>query len=390
MNKQYLDFPIFALGFRAFFALAGLFALILIAMWSSFFDGSIKMDNYYPATYWHAHEMLLGYSVAVIAGFLLTAVKNWTGIQTIQGAKLAGLCVLWIYGRLVPFYSEVLPDTVIALIDFSFLPVLAYFIAKPILQSGNIKNLFLVALLLLMAFGNGLIHAEILKINENSAEGGLNLVIGIIIMLILVIAGRVFPFFTERGLKGVIAIRNPTFDTLAVVSSGLVFGLLIFNIDGWLLTLSAILAVFSNVIRVSGWYVQKIWYVPLLWVLYLGYAWIILGFVFVALSSMSLISSSLAIHAFTVGGIGGLTLGMMSRVSLGHTGRILKASNTIALAFVFINIAAFFRVILPAILPSWYNSFLLISIYSWLAAFAFFVVVYMPILSAVRVDGEAG
>ena len=390
MNKQYLDFPIFALGFRAFFALAGLFALILIAMWSSFFDGSIKMDNYYPVTYWHAHEMLLGYSVAVIAGFLLTAVKNWTGIQTIQGAKLAGLCVLWIYGRLVPFYSEVLPDTVIALIDFSFLPVLAYFIAKPILQSGNIKNLFLVALLLLMALGNGLIHAEILKINENSAGGGLNLVIGIIIMLILVIAGRVFPFFTERGLKGVIAIRNPTFDGLAVISSGLVFGLLIFNIDGWLLTLSALLAVFSNVIRVSGWYVQKIWYVPLLWVLYLGYGWIILGFVFVALSSMSLISSSLAIHAFTVGGIGGLTLGMMARVSLGHTGRILKASNTIALAFVFINIAAFFRVILPAILPSWYNSFLLISIYSWLAAFAFFVVVYMPILSSVRVDGEAG
>jgi uncharacterized protein involved in response to NO len=241
-----------------------------------------------------------------------------------------------------------------------------------------------------MALGNGLIHAEILQINENSAGGGLNLVIGIIIMLILVIAGRVFPFFTERGLNGVIAIRSPTFDVLAVISSGLVFGLLIFNIDGWLLTLSALLAVFSNVIRVSGWYVQKIWYVPLLWVLYLGYAWIILGFVLVALSSMSLISSSLAIHAFTVGGIGGLTLGMMSRVSLGHTGRILKASNTIALAFVFINIAAFFRVILPAILPSWYHSFLLISIYSWLAAFAFFVVVYMPILSAARIDGKAG
>jgi len=390
MNKQDLDYPIFALGFRAFFALAGIFALILIALWRSFFEGTVEIDNYYPITYWHAHEMLLGYSVAVIAGFLLTAVKNWTGIQTIQGKQLAWLCVLWIYGRLAPFYSELLPDTLIALLDFSFLPALAYFIAKPILQSGNFKNLFIVALLLFMALGNALIHAEILGINESSAWGGLNLVIAIIIMLILIIAGRVFPFFTEKGLKGVIAIRNPLFDILAIVSSGLVFGLLIFEINGWFLTLSAVLAVAANVARVSGWYVQKIWYVPLLWVLYLGYAWIILGFVFVALSSMSLIQSSLAIHAFTVGGIGGLTLGMMARVSLGHTGRILKASNTIALAFVLINIAAFCRVILPAILPSWYNTFLIISIYCWLAAFAFFVVVYMPILSSARIDGKAG
>ncbi len=389
MNKQNLDYPIFALGFRAFFALAGLFALILIALWSSLFDGSIKIDNYYPMTYWHAHEMLLGYSVAVIAGFLLTAVKNWTGIQTIQGAKLAGLCILWIYGRVVPFYSELLPDLVIALIDFSFLPVLAYFITKPVLQTGNLKNLFFVALLLLMVLGNALIHAEILGIKENSAWGGLNLVIAIIIMLILIIAGRVFPFFTEKGLKGVIAIRNPFFDVLAIVTSGLVFTLLIFEIDGWFLTLCAILAVVTNIVRVSGWYIQKIWYVPLLWVLYLGYAWIILGFVLVALSSISLIPSTLAVHAFTVGGIGGLTIGMMARVSLGHTGRVLKASNTIAFAFVLLNFAAFFRVILPAILPSWYNSFLLISIYCWLAAFAFFVVVYIPILSSARVDGKA-
>ena len=390
MNKQDLDYPIFALGFRAFFALAGIFALILIALWRSFFEGSIEIDNYYPMTYWHAHEMLLGYSVAVISGFLLTAVKNWTGIQTIQGTKLAWLCVLWIYGRLAPFYSELLPDALIALIDFSFLPILAYFIAKPILQSGNIKNLLIVALLLFMALGNALIHAEILEINESSAWRGINLVIAIIIMLILIIAGRVFPFFTEKGLKGVIAIRNPIFDILAIVTSGLVFGLLIFEINGWLLTLSAILAVFANVVRVSGWYVQKIWYVPLLWVLYLGYAWIILGFVFVALASISLVQSSLAIHAFTVGGIGGLTLGMMARVSLGHTGRVLKASNTMAFAFVLLNIAAFFRVILPAILPGWYNSFLLISTYGWLAAFSFFVMVYIPILSSVRVDDKAG
>ena len=390
MNKQILDYPIFALGFRAFFALAGLFALVLIALWTSVFDGSLVTDNYYPNTYWHAHEMLLGYSVAVIAGFLLTAVKNWTGVQTLQDGKLAGLCLLWVYGRIVPFYSELLPDPLIALIDVSFLPTLAYFVAKPILKSGNIKNLFFVGLLLLIALGNALIHAEILGVGEGTAWLGLNIVIAIIIMLILIIAGRVFPFFTERGLKGVMAIRNPALDAAAIASSALVFLLMMFNVNGLVLSLTAIVSVVTNVIRVAGWYDRRVWYVPLLWVLYMGYAWIILGFGFIALSAFSVVSSSIATHAFTVGGIGVLTLGMMARVSLGHTGRAMKASNTIAIAFALINLAALFRVLMPALLPDWYNGFLLVSTYCWLAAFSLFVFVYTPILSTARIDGQAG
>ncbi len=390
MNKQILEYPVFALGFRAFFALAGLFALILIALWAAIYKGVLVTDNYYPNSYWHAHEMLLGYSVAVIAGFLLTAVKNWTGVQTLQGGKLLGLCLLWIYGRVIPFYSELIPDIIIALIDFSFLPVLAYFIAQPIIKSGNFRNLFFIALLLLMAFGNACIHAEILGYYEDSAELGLNLVVMIIMMIILIIAGRVFPFFTERGIKGVMAIRNPMLDSLAIASSSIVFLMLIFNIDGVILAIAALAAVAANVLRVSGWYDPRIWYVPLLWVLYLGYAWIILGFSFVALSSLSIIPPSVATHAFTVGGIGVLTLGMMARVSLGHTGRAMKASNTIAIAFALINLAALFRVLLPALLPTWYGGFLTISIYFWLAAFSLFAVVYLPILSSVRVDGKRG
>jgi uncharacterized protein involved in response to NO len=390
MSKQTLDHPLFALGFRAFFALAGLFALILIALWTSLFNGSLVIDNYYPTTYWHAHEMLFGYSLAVIAGFLLTAVKNWTGVQTVQGDKLAGLCLLWIYGRLVPFYSELIPDTLIALIDFSFLPTLAYFVAQPILKSGKMKNLFFVALLLLMALGNGLIHAEILGFSEGSAIKGLYVVMAVITMIILIIAGRIFPFFTEKGLKGVIAIRNPLFDALAIGTSLVVFLCLIFDISGLFLTVISIAAVISHLLRVAGWYVQKIWYVPLLWVLYMGYAWIIIGFVLISLASVSILPLSIAIHAFTVGGIGVLTLGMMARVSLGHTGRILKASNTIAIAFVLINVAALFRVLMPAIIPNGYTHFLMISTYCWLAAFSLFIFVYVPILSTARTDGKAG
>jgi uncharacterized protein involved in response to NO len=298
--------------------------------------------------------------------------------------------LLWIFGRIVPFYASLLPDILIALIDFSFLPVLAFFIARPVVQAGNYRNLFFVGLLLLMALGNALIHAEILGFSENSAQTGFVLVVAIIIMLILIIAGRIFPFFTERGLKGIIAIRNPVLDRIAILSSALVFILLILDISGIFLFLSAVLAVVANIVRVFGWYVQRIWYVPLLWVLYMGYGWIISGFVLVALASVSLVPASLALHAFTLGGIGVLTLGMMARVSLGHTGRALKVSNLIAIAFVLINLASLFRVFMPALLPQGYTSFLLISTYCWLAAFSLFIFVFTPILSSYRVDGQAG
>jgi uncharacterized protein involved in response to NO len=391
MNKpQIFDYPLFALGFRAFFALAGLSALALIALWKSIHDGSFTAANYFPATIWHAHEMLLGYAGAVIAGFLLTAVKNWTGEQTLHGDKLAALCLLWIYGRLLPFYSGLFPDSLIALVDLSFLPALAYCIAKPIMKTGKFKNLLFAALLLVMTVGNGLIHAEILGLKQHSASLGLNLVVAMIILMILVMAGRVFPFFTERGLSGVLILPNPLVEILAIGSAVLVFFLQLLQINGTVLALVAIFAVVANLARVINWYDRRIWYVPLLWVLYAGYGWIILGFSFTALAAYHWVSVTLALHAFTVGGIGTLTLGMMARVSLGHTGRALRVSNAIALAFVLINLAALFRVLVPMALPQWYEQVVYMSTLCWLAAFSLFILIYTPILTTARVDGKKG
>ncbi|MDD2759510.1 MAG: NnrS family protein [Methylomonas sp.] len=391
MNKKpVFDYPLFAMGFRAFFALAGLSALALIALWNSMSAGSLHIDNYYPATVWHAHEMLLGYSTAVIAGFLLTAVGNWTGRQTVSPDQLASLSFLWIYGRVTPFYSGLFPDELIAVIDFAFLPVLAYFVGKPVLKTGQFKNLVFVALLLLIAVGNGLMHAEILGISAAGAMLGIKLVVAIIVMMILVIAGRVFPFFTERGLSGVICIRNPGLDVASIVAGLAVFLGMVADVSGLLLTVAALAAVVFNVMRVAGWYNPRIWYVPLLWVLYVGYAWLILGFVLAALAAYGVVMPVVALHAFTVGGIGVLTLGMMARVALGHTGRALKASNVMALAFLLINVAALLRVLFPAVLPAWYGGFVLVSSYSWLAAFSLFAFQYAPILTQPRIDGEAG
>ncbi len=389
-SQPIFDYPLFALGFRAFFALAGLAALILIVFWNAIFNGTLTSEHYYPNNYWHAHEMLLGYAVAVIAGFSLTAVKNWTGKPTLTGDQLVSLCLLWLYGRILPFYAGLLPDALIALVDFAFLPALAYQVSKPIIEAKQYRNLFFIGLIMLLALGNGLIHAEMLGLQENTATIGIQLVVATIIILILIIAGRVFPFFTERGIPGTLIIRNPLLDSLSVASAVIVFALQIFGISGTLLALAAIVAVAVNVARLSGWYVQRVMYVPLLWVLYAGYGWIILGFMLTVLSAYSVVLPSLALHAFTLGGIGVLTLGMMARVSLGHTGRAMKASNAMAIAFVLINVAALFRVLLPIAMPHWYENLIYVSTLSWLAAFSLFVFVYVPILSSARIDGQDG
>ena len=206
-THKIFDTPLLGLGFRVFFALAGLSALVLIVLWNAVFNGTLTADNYFANNYWHAHEMLLGYSVAVIAGFLLTAVKNWTGKPTLTGDRLAGLALLWLYGRILPFYAGLLPDAFIALIDFAFLPVLAYQTSKPIMQAKHFKSLIFIGLLLLLTLGNGLIHAEILGLCQNTAWIGIQLVIATIIILILILAGRVFPFFIERGLHGTLIIK---------------------------------------------------------------------------------------------------------------------------------------------------------------------------------------
>jgi uncharacterized protein involved in response to NO len=387
MNTQKIfNTPLFGLGFRVFFAMAGLSALILIVLWNAIFKGSLTIDHYFADNYWHAHEMLLGYSVAVITGFLLTAVKNWTGKPTLTGDKLAGLALLWLYGRILPFYAGLLPNALIAVIDFAFLPVLAYQISKPIIQAKQFKNLVFVGLLLVLTLGNFLIHAEILELCPKTAWTGIQLVVGTIIIMILILAGRVFPFFVERGLHGTLIIRNPLLDALSIGSAFAVFAMQLGAMSGNILALTAIFAAIVNSARLAGWYVQRIWYVPLLWILYIGYGWIILGFILTTLSAYSWILPSLALHAFTVGGIGVLTLGMMARVSLGHTGRVLRVSNAMAIGFILVNLAALLRVLLPLALSNWYNILIYASTLSWLAAFSLFMFVYAPILTSPRID----
>ncbi len=390
MKPEYVfKHPLFTLGFRAFFLLAGLSALILLLVWNVYASGTGPAAVYYPARYWHAHEMLFGYAAAVIAGFLLTAIRNWTGKESLYGDGLAGLCLVWLYGRILPFYAGMLPDGLIALVDFIFFPLLAYCAGKRFVASKHYENFTVIGFLLVLTVSNGLIHGQLLGFWHGLAQTGIYLALATTVLLILFIAGRVLPFFTERGVSGILIIKNPLADRLSLASATGFFLSLVFSSPPPVIATLAILAAVANFWRLSTWYTRRIWYVPLLWVLYWGYGWIILGFLLSALASYGLVSHSLALHAFAVGGMGVLTLGMMARVSLGHTGRLLKAPGAVVIAFWLINIAALCRVVLPIVLPDWHNNLIYLATLCWLAAFALFVFVYAPILTAPRIDGKA-
>ena len=379
-NKPVFEYPLFAMGFRVFFALAGLSALALIAVWNRIFNGALHLDNYFPVALWHAHEMLLGFTSAVLAGILLTALKNVSKSAVINSDQLAALSFVWIYGRVVPFYSDLLPDVLIAGIDFAFLPLLMFWLIKPILNTGSYKYFAYLLLVLLMAVGNALIHAQVLGFTVLSADLGVSLEIALIVVGLVFSAGWVLPAVMERSLSGVIYIQNPLLDVVAVASSIVAFLFLIFDISGFLLALTALIALVVNAVRLATWFDRRILFVPLLWVLYLGYVWLVLGFGLLALAAYQVVAVSVALHAFAVGGIAALSLGLMSRLAVGQVGRALKASNVMAIAFILINFAALFLVLLPAVLPNWYGGFVVIASYSWLAAFSLFVFYYAPSL----------
>jgi uncharacterized protein involved in response to NO len=379
-NRPVFDYALFHMGFRVFFALAGLSALALIAAWNHIAHGNLPLANYFPDSLWHGHEMLLGFASAVLAGFLLTALQNWTGIAPLSRSQLAALAWLWLYGRVVPFYAGMLPNALIALIDLSFLPLLSLCMLRNLRSYRQRIYLAFPGLLLIMTLGNVWLHWQVLHGICDSR--GLMLIVGVLLFMILVTAGRLFPFFTERGIGGVVCIRNTLLDGLSIASAVLALGLWLGHIGGFLLALAALLAAAVNSLRIANWFDRRVLFVPLLWVLYFGYAWIILGFALMLPAAWDWVAPSLVLHAFTLGGIGVLSLGLMARIALSESGRALRASNVIALAFVLLNLAALFRVVFPALIPAGYDGWLWLSSYSWLAAFALFVFYYLPLLSA--------
>ncbi len=382
-------FALFALGFRPFFLLAGLGAVALLGLWLFVRSGHLPANGYYGAIGWHSHEMLFGYTAAVIAGFLLTAVRNWTGVDTPSGRPLAFLAVVWLLGRLLPFVTPPLPPVLLAITDLAFAPLVGLALYRPLMQGGNKVNRVFLLLFLSMGIANLLVHLQALGIAQTGAAG-ITLMLDLVLLLITFIGGRVMPFFTEKAIPGF----KPRQDTgLERYVFGFMFALIAVDLiypAPWLTGAVAAGTGTLQAMRLAGWYDRRIWSIPLLWVLHVGYIWLVLGFFLKTASAAGWFIPSVALHAHTIGAIGIMTLGMMARVALGHTGRALHTANAVNWAFILLNLAAALRVFGPEVLASAYPVWIQISGGLWIIGFLLFLTVYLPILVRPRVDGRPG
>jgi uncharacterized protein involved in response to NO len=380
-----------AKGFRPFFLLAGVSAIALVPVWLLMLTGGLRPAHFSGPT-WHAHEMIFGFVMAVVSGFLLTAVSNWTGRETASGAPLLALAGLWLAGRVVLAASASLPSPLVALVDLAFVPALMLVLARPLLAAGNRRNYVMLGILLLFFSANLCMHFEALGLLGAGAARRASLVsVDLVLVLITVIAGRIFPTFT-RNATGVATITSvPWLDALAVAA---IIAVTLVDAVAPASRTSLLLPGVAGVVMASRavpWGMRHSFKQPLVWILHTGHAWLALGLVLRAVPSGAGMSvAALATHALTVGAIGSLTLGMMARVGLGHSGRMLVASPAIAAAFVAINLAAVVRVFLPLLVPSWYLQTLVLAGVFWVLAFSAFTVVYAPILWSPRVDGKPG
>lgn len=381
------------LGFRPFFMLAATFSAVSMGVWlSSLNFGIPSLFLGLPGSWWHAHEMLYGYAMAVVAGFLLTAVPNWTGRPPSTGSPLLGMALLWSIARL-SFLITDLSLWVPLVADGLFVVVLSWSVMRPILQVQQWRQSGIMAKLLLLGVGNLLFYLGALGVLAEGVRwgiyGGLYLMVG----LVLTMARRVVPPFTQSGVgypKGE-PLHSVWLDRTALALFLGFFVLEVFapetNGAGWVsLTLFGV-----HAWRWKGWYTHRIWKAPLVWSLHLAYVFLIAGFLLVSLAQFQGVPPMLATHAFALGGIGLITLGMMARVSWGHSGRnVRQPPKGLGWMFGMLLIAVFSRVVLPLLDFSHYFTWILVAQVSWIAAFLGFLKLYLPVLTQPRVDGKRG
>lgn len=389
MNPQLSTSHVFfSIGFRPFFLGAAIYAVLSIGLWGSVYSLQMPFDaSPLGITQWHAHEMIYGYAMAVIAGFLLTAVSNWTGLPTSSGKPLALMFACWCIARILYLVGPQL-WLVASLADLAFMVQLMVVISLPIIKRRLWGRMAIVAKVVLLAAFNVTFVLGALGALNNGIQigiyGGLFLVVG----LILTIGKNLVPFFIVRGVDYHIELSN--FRWLDIVS-------LVAFLTFFILELTQILpqvrgglalTVFvANMARLAQWHTQGIWTKPLLWSLYLSYGFLCLGFLLIGLHYFSGLSKFIGIHALGVGGIGVITLAMMSRVSIGHTGRaISKPPYLSKIIFATVISCAVTRVILPLVWPSQIGLWMALSFVLWISAFLVFLWVFAPMLWAPRVD----
>ena len=386
---------LFSYGFRPFFLLAGAWAVFALpALLAGLTFGAWPVEAL-PLARWHAHEMLFGFVAATIAGFLLTAVPTWTGSRPISGLPLAALVVLWFAGRVAMSPLSGMQGTPWLLLDAAFFPVLAVALAVPLVRTRNYRNLQFLLLLALLASADALFASVQLGWLTPLPFDPLRFAANLVLLLITVVGGRIIPAFTRNALLklGVRCVFKslPWLDRASLAAVAAVIVADIVRPDSALAGGLAALAAGLLAGRASLWHGHRTLRMPIVWVLHAGYWWLCVA---LALKAVWLLTHAPWavnwVHALTAGAFGTMTLGVMTRVALGHTGRELVVARPIVAAYVLVIAGAALRVVGPAVLPAHYLQTLAAAGVSWSAAFVIFLAVYAPILVAPRPISERG
>ena len=383
-------YPLFDLGFRPFFLMGSVFAIIAAVLWtlSYQFNLPILPNNGLGNVHWHAHEMIYGYAMAVIAGFLLTAVKNWTGVQTTHGFALFVLAGIWVLARLMPYLPISNALAAMAIFDLLFNLLVCVLILLPIARVKQWQHMGVWATLGFLFVGNLLFYLGLFDLLDNGIRIGLYTGLYTIVLLVMLMGYRVIPFFIEKGVGYPVKLKH--YPWINVVSLLLMLVFLISEVYYPLpmyAAVSAILLASIHALRLLGWYSIGIWKKPLLWILYIGYSWVIVGFILYASAYFFNINLLLAVHAFAYGCVGMMTIGMMARVALGHTGRDVFNPPFILLPiFLLMLVGSIVRVLLPLLATQYDNVWILLSQLLWILAFMMFTAVYLPVLVKMAQD----
>lgn len=389
-------------GFRVFFLAAALWAVFAVGIWEGWLavhalDGMVASTPFAQAPYlWHAHEMVFGFGTAVLGGFFLTAAPNWTGAPPARALFVSAAAALWLAGRLAVWWSGALDPWLVAALDLAFLPVLGWKIAAQLMVRPKPQNLMLLGVLAAIWAGNLLCHLEWAGLVADGVGGGLRLGLGATCALIAVVGGRVTPAFTRNAMRGAgredrLPVSHPWLERGAIAGAMAVSLLWAADAPGWIMAPLALATGAAQVARVAGW--RPGWTVrrPILWSLHLGMA--MLGLGWLALGAHwagAPWGETAALHLLGIGAVGGMTLAVMSRAALGHTGRPLEVDPAVAVAYGLIAAAALVRFAGPSIDPGLYEGALLASGALWIAGWGAFAALYAPILLGPRLGRAAG
>jgi len=382
-----MESPILQNSFRPFFIVAGIWATLAVPFWILNYFGLLIVADNFDILLWHQHEMLYGFIAAAITGFILTAIPNWTGRLPIKNKPLGFLVFLWIIGRIGFLTIPIIGAKVVALLDLPFLIILVLVILREIVSGKNWRNLPVIILISLFTLGNILVHLQLLDVIE-SAELGIRISIFVLSILLALIGGRIVPSFTRNWLSQNQVNRFPSgagiFDKVCLVSLVVFVIAQIITPYHQLTSLLALLAGLLHGIRLIRW---KVWLTlsePLIWILHVGYMWLSVALVLIGLAGLTdFVPYTSSYHALTIGAFSTMILGVMTRVSLGHTGRTLKATFGTTTIYVFITIASVLRVS-ESFLNDSRNLILSFSGIFWTLSFALFVFIYFPILTQPR------